>query len=249
MRLRQAILILLLSVLVPTSSAQFVNIPHNARSSAMGGCFVAKTDVGSVSLGYRQGFALAGMADKRLSVIWPTGKIGVVGAMYLHHGNIDYHEQQAAVGYAMHPWPWALVGVGGKWLGIGTSDPHYEPQQWLAVTAFFRASIRHTQVAVVVGSRPWDVTRPYSLHLQAQYLTDGNLLTVMEFEQEDCARVHMGMEYTYEKMVMFRAGIATAPLVATFGLGFRHKMFSVDLGAEVHQVLGITPHTTLTLWL
>ena len=247
MRWRHAILLILLSALPRAVDAQFVSTPLDARSGAMGGCLLVDTDQRMVSVGYRQGFALAGMADKRLTLLWPTGKVGLAAATYMHHGNLDYHEQQASLGYALCATEWLLVGVGATWMNLGTSDPHYEPMHWLAATAYLWASVARTQLSLLAGTRPWDNVHPYRLHLQAQYSVVNNLLTVVEFEIEECARLRMGMEYDYENRVLVRAGMATAPLVATFGIGFRHSMFSIDLGAEVHQTLGITPHTTLTI--
>lgn len=247
MRWRHAILLILLSALPRVVDAQFVSTPLDAHSGAMGGCLLVDTDKRTVSMGYRQGYALAGMADKRLTLLWPTGKVGLAAATYMHHGTLDYHEQQASAGYALHATEWLLVGVGGTWLNVGTSDPHYTPQHWLAATAYLQASVARTQLALLAGTRPWDSMHPYRLHLQAQYAATTHLLTVVEIELEECARARMGMEYDYENRVLVRAGMATAPLVATFGIGFRHKVFCIDLGAEVHQTLGITPHTTLTI--
>lgn len=247
MRWLHAIFLLLLSALPRAVDAQFVSTPLDARGSAMGGCILVDTDQRMVSIGYRQGFALAGMADKRLTLLYPTGKVGLASATYMHHGTLDYHEQQASAGYALRATEWLLVGVGGTWLNVGTSDPHYTPQHWLAATAYLQATIGHTCLSALGGTRPWDATHPFKLHLQAQYSVVSSLLTVVEFEMEECARLRMGMEYNYENRVLLRAGMATAPLLATFGIGFRHNVFRVDLGAEVHQTLGITPHTTLTI--
>lgn len=247
MRWRSAILLIVLSLLSRAVIAQFAPTPLDARSGAMGGCFMADADRRSVDISYRQGFALAGMADKRLSLLWPTGEAGLATATYMHHGNLDYHEQQAAFGYALCPMEWLLVGVGGKWLNVGTSDPYYTPQHWLAATAYMQASLSRTRLAMLVGTRPWDAKRLYRLHMQAQYAVRNNLLTVVELELEECARMRMGMEYDFENRLFFRAGISTAPLVATFGLGIRHHYFNIDLGAETHQTLGVTPHTSIKI--
>lgn len=247
MRWQNVILLILLSVLSRTVYAQIIPTPLDARGSAMGGCIMLDADQRSANVSYRQAFALAGMADKRLTLLWPTGKVGLAVATYLHHGNTDYHEQQASLGYALRPMDWLLVGVGGTWMNIGTSDPHYIPQHWLAATAFLQASMARTRLSLLTGSRPWDTRYPYRLHLQVQYTPLSNMLTVVEFEFEECARLRMGMEYDYEHLLLFRAGIATAPLVATFGIGFRHSLLHIDIGAEVHHILGVTPHTTLTV--
>ena len=73
------------------------------------------------------------------------------------------------------------------------------------------------------------------------------VLTVVEIEKEERMRVRMGMEYDYRGTLFFRAGMATNPMTAAFGVGVRMSRLTVDIGAAVHRVLGITPQTTLTL--
>lgn len=231
-----------------TAVAQYISSPHDARSSAMGGCLLPDLETRHVDLSYRQGFLLAGMSDKRLSLVCPTGKVGVTALQYLHHGNLDYHEQQVSAGYALRPLPWLMVGVAADYLNVGTSDPAYRPQHWLAAVVGASAAIGdRTQVALLAGTRPWDRQHLYRLHAQVQYSPITGLLTVLEGEMEERMRMRMGMEYSYGGTFLFRAGISTAPLIGTFGLGFRHKSFRVDIAAEFHQSLGVTPHTTLLL--
>lgn len=245
---RKALIALLLLSMLPSATAQFLSVPHSARSGAMGGCFLPDSQARHVDIGYRQGFLLAGMADKQISMVWPTGNVGVAVAAYTHHGNLDYHEQQAVAGYAVRPLSWLLTGVAIHYLNLGTSDPHYVPQHWLAAGVYADAALgSHTALALKVGTRPWDSGHPYRLLIQLRHRPAKGLLAVMEGEMEECVRARMGLEYCYENKVFFRTGLATAPLVATFGLGLCYKGLRIDLGAEVHQTLGMTPHTTLSL--
>lgn len=237
-------------LLVPplTVEAQLISSPHNARSSAMGGCLVRELDTRHIDISYRQGFFLAGMADKRLSLVWPMGNMGVATAQYLHHGNLDYHEQQAEVGYALNVTTWMLVGVGAQYLNIGTSDPAYRHQQWLVASVYAQADLnKRTRVVLTTGSMPWYRQRPVRACLQVQYSPVNGVLTVVAGEMEERLRMRIGMEYSFDGPFFFRAGLATAPLIGTFGMGFRSGHFSIDIAAEVHQSLGVTPHTTLSL--
>ena len=242
------VIVFFLLSLSTSATAQFVSVAHNARSGAMGGCLLPNLEERHIDIGYRQGFMLAGMADKQLSVVWPTAETGVALAEYIHHGNIDYHEQQVSAGYALHTWPWLLVGVNVGYLNLGTSDPGYGQWHWLKATAFAQAAVgRRTDIALMAGTRPWDQRHSYSIHLQLLHRPVEGLLTVLEGELEDCARMRFGMEYSYDGTVVFRAGLSTTPLVGTFGLGFHYQRFTIDIAAAVHQTLGITPHTTLSI--
>lgn len=243
-----AALVLILFLLPLAAAAQFSMPPCDARSSALGGTYLFDTDTRHVAVSYRQDFMVAGMADKRLSLVWPTGKVGVAMASYLHHGNIDYHEQQAMVAYAIRPLSWFLVGVGGKYLNVGTSDPWYEPQHWLAAAVYSEFVVgSHARLALVAGSYPWGRYNKWRARLQVQYRPVVGMLTVLEGEMEDRPRVRFGMEYNHRGPFFFRAGLSTVPIIGTFGLGFRYGHFCIDIAAEVHQWLGITPHTTLSV--
>ena len=215
----------------------------------MGGSLIYDLEERCVGVDYRQGFLMAGMADKSLRLVWPTGRTGAVVAHYQHHGNADYHEQQATAGYAIRAAQWLWVGVAARYLHLGTSDGHYPAQQWLAASALLQASLgSHTTLMLTAGSRPWDSVRPYRLHTQALYRPLPQLLTVVEAESEEQTRLRLGMEYCYREQFFLRTGLATRPLLFTFGLGFRQPHYAIDLTVEVHNALGLTPHTSLTLW-
>ena len=56
------------------------------------------------------------------------------------------------------------------------------------------------------------------------------------------------MEYTIVEGWLLRSGLATRPVVLTFGVGARGRYGSIDIAVEVHDALGITPQTSLSLW-
>lgn len=231
-----------------SAKAQFTdNTSHSARNSAMGGVLLYDLDRRQVSIGYRQAFLAKGMADKTLHMVWPTGTGGVT-ADYLHHGNIDYHEQQVGISYALRATRWLTVGVGGRYLHLGTSDGHYRPQQWLGALLLVNADLGgHTSLSLTAGTRPWDTQRPYLLHLVAIYRPLPQLITIVEAESEEHMRMRFGTEYTYRNDYFLRTGFSTHPFVLTFGLGLRYQQCTIDLAVEAHHTLGITPHTSLTL--
>lgn len=215
----------------------------------MGGAVIYDFGERFVGLDYRQGFLMAGMADKSLRLVWPTAQRGAVVADYQHHGNLDYHEQQVEAGYALRATEWLQVGVAARYLHLGTSDGHYPAQQWVAAAALLQATVGdNTVLTLSGGSRPWDAVRPYRLHVQAQYRPLPQLLTVIEGESEERARLRLGLEYCYHEQFFLRTGLATHPMLFTFGLGFRQTHYAIDLAVEVHNALGLTPHTSLTLW-
>ena len=215
----------------------------------MGGVLLYNFQNRSASLSYRQNYLTGGMAYKHLDLVWPTGATGAAVAGYRHYGNLDYHEQQVTGGYAVRAASWLHVGVAMRYLHLGTSDACYRPQQWLAGSVLLHAQAGgSTTLTVAAGSRPWDDSRPYLWHLTATYRPLPQLITVVEAESEERLRFRLGMEYSYRERIFVRTGFATQPVVLGFGLGIRQPHYAIDLAVDVHNVLGITPHTTLTLW-
>lgn len=239
-----------LMALFGTSYGQYTSTAHDARSGAMGGCFMPDDTLRRVSVSYSQAWLLAEMADKGLSVVWPTSRIGTFGARYRHHGGAAFHEQTAAVGYGLRVASWLKAGVAAHYMHVGTDDAYYEAQHWLGAAAAVQATVgSRVCITLAGGTRPWADYSPWQMHVQMAYRPMAHVLAMLELEKEERVRVRMGMEYDYRGTLFFRAGMATNPMTATFGIGVRMSWLTVDIGAGVHRVLGITPQTTLTLWL
>lgn len=246
----KAVLAVALIALCGTAYGQYQNTAHGARSSAMGGCIVPDDTVRRLTVDYRRTYMLAEMSDKGVEAVWPTGRIGIAGASYSRYGSSGYREQNATAGYALRVAPWLKVGVAAHYMHVGTSDAYYEPKQWLAATAGMQATLDgRLYFTLLGGTRPWAIQRPWRAHAQVAYRPASQVLAVVEAESEDRIRMRFGMEYNYSGLLFFRAGFATNPLTAAFGLGVKYRWLSIDIGVETHRVLGMTPHTSLTLWL
>lgn len=216
----------------------------------MGGCFMADDTVRRLTVDYRRPYMLAEMAEKGVSVVWPTGGVGILGAAYRRSGGSSYSEQRATAGYVLRAAPWLKVAVAAQYLHMGTSDAYYEPQQWLAATAAVQAMVGgQVSFTLLGGTRPWDGGHPWRAHAQVAYRPVVQVIAVVEAEAEERMRMRFGMEYHYRGALFFRAGMATNPLTATFGIGMRYRMLSIDICVGTHRTLGITPQTSLTLWL
>jgi len=246
---KQAILFALALVCLPAARAQY-NSPtaQDARSGALGGSLFIDTAVRGVTLDYRCGYLMTELADKSLRLQLPTGASGMALAAYSHHGDATWNEQQLALGYGMRVTSWLRLGVGARWLYRGIGDAHYESHQWVAPSLLVQGKWPRTTLTLLAGTRPWDGQQPWRLHLQAAYRALPQLLTLVEVEQEDRLRLRLGMEYVYAKWCFLRVGMATRPLVCTAGLGVRMRHYSIDLAIGVHDALGITPQTSLSLW-
>ena len=59
-------------------------------------------------------------------------------------------------------------------------------------------------------------------------------------------RLKGAFEYQPIKKFFFRGGIATQPIEMAFGFGYRFKTLQMDLGSSYHQLIGWSPHISLS---
>ncbi len=247
--------LLLAALLVPMwAAAQFAPTARDARSGAMGGCLLMPVDtsVGWATVDWRQGYLMQGMATRNMVAGTRLGNVGHLAAGYSNFGDADYHEQQAVFACGMKVVPWLTLGVYGIYSNIGTSDAHYRQQHWLDGGVVLQvAGIKNIDWGgyFVANSRRWDESRPYGLRAGITYRLVADLLTVVELSVDDCTRLRCGMEYAYRERYFARVGLSTNPLTMTFGLGCRFDRYHIDLGTEVHPVLGLSPQISLGLCL
>lgn len=240
---------LLMLVGIAHASGQFTPVPTSARSSALGGCHVPDTAMRRIGIGYRQGYAMAGMATRMLDAAWNLGDRGRVEAEYTHFGDRIYHEQQASAGYSMRLTDWLSTGIRGRYLRMATDDAHYEARQWLAAEATIQATVgEQLMLYAGGGSRPWDETKPWQARIGVAYRAVEGMTTLLELDSDEQFRLRAGAEYCYRRHYFIRAGLATRPITLTFGLGARLGIYGIDLAIEHHEYLGLTPQISLSLW-
>lgn len=230
------------------AAAQFDPTAQGAREGALGGVVLFDRPGRGVSLDWCRGWMQAELADKGLRMQLPIGARSTLRTAYVHHGNSDYHTQQLAASYALCVNEWLRVGVAARYLHLGTSDARYEPQQWLAPSAAVQATVGRTTLMLLAGTRPWDERSPWRMHLQAAYRPTDRWMAVAEVEREDRLRVRCGVELAVDRRLRLRAGMATRPTLLTFGAGFRLAQWEIDLAAQVHGALGVTPQISVALW-
>ncbi len=231
------------------ASGQFALVPSHARSSALGGCHVPDTAMRRIGAGYRQGYAMAEMATRTMDVVWMLGDRGRVEAEYAHFGDRIYHEQQVVAGYSMWVTDWLSTGLRGRYLRMATGNAHYLPQQWLAAEVSMQAIVGDRLMLYAEGgSRPWDKEKPWMARIGMAYKAVEGLTTLVELDSDECMRLRAGTEYCYREHYFVRMGMATHPIIITFGLGMRRGIYGIDLAVESHEYLGVTPQISISLW-
>ena len=80
------------------------------------------------------------------------------------------------------------------------------------------------------------------------YHLSQKVLVLVETEKNIYSQLRLNgaLEYQPIKKFFFRGGIATQPVEMAFGFGYRLKTIQLDLGSSYHQLVGWSPHISLT---
>lgn len=235
-------------LLCGVSSAQFSPVPFSARSASLGGIHAVDTVSRRISLSYRQGYAMSGLATRMLDAAWTLGNRGRIEAAYSHFGDAIYREHQAVLGYNLRLSDWLSAGIRGGYFCVSTGDAHYEAQQWLAAEAGIQAQLNESLTLYAEGgSRQWDRSKPWLARIGVEYHAVMGLTTVVELDSDEHTRLRAGVEYCYRRHYFLRTGLATRPLTLAFGFGARLGIYGIDLAIERHEYLGFTPQISLSV--
>ncbi len=110
-------------------------------------------------------------------------------------------------------------------------------------------SLLHTP-AVSLGDKSADSRELTPFSGEAGFaweLTDGMTLLGSAVATRERVMIQTGIEYVLFDAFFLRAGLQTDPLLPAFGLGYTYSLFTVDIAAVSHPVLGMQTGIGLTL--
>ena len=269
MKLKTLLIIALLTT--TTAKAQFEFPAISARGNAMGGCITTLEDYWSsvvniaglanfhkieVGIAFHQNYIINNQSYKSLAISIPTKQIGTAIASYTHYGNATYNEQQLIMGYAMHISPYVALGVTFNYLHSHIADTYYEPLN--AISFSTGIQIYPNDKLIIGGSvfNPIQFTlkhynstyTPFIFDLGLSYKLFNNFMCAIEFWKRNNFpfTIKVGLEYTIFKFLYARIGFSTSTQIIGFGLGWNNKNYCIDITAQVHPNLGLSPQISMT---
>ena len=72
------------------------------------------------------------------------------------------------------------------------------------------------------------------------------IFTEGELESEQNAKLKIGLEYKIIEQIQLRTGFSTNPAQNTFGIGYSIKNIQLDVAIKRHQILGYSPHFSVS---
>lgn len=266
-RILLPVLIFLISV--HYTSAQKDNVSIGGKSSAMAGTSVTLTDFWSVhnnqagmayydriaaGIYYENRFLTKEMGLKCFSLVVPVRKAGVFGLNYSNFGYSLYHESKVGLAYAMAFGDKISGGVQLDYIYTHIGEG-YGNKSLITFEAGIRANIYKGLVIAAHVFNPANLKIskntaeriPLIFKIGASYDFAGKALLAAEVEKDLNFKpvFKTGLEYHVSKPIYLRVGIATNPMLYSFGAGFEFSRFRLDIAASYHMVLGFSPQASL----
>lgn len=270
MRKKICFLMLYVSLSVGCMS-QFAFPVVGARAASMGGVSVALSDFWSATdnvaalseldeptfgTALRQNFMLDRLCYKTLAFAVPVSKVGAVGLRYTHFGSAVYSEQRLSALYSQRLGKRVAVAAELDYLYCGTNDVYYDNYHRITfavgtqmyLTPDFTVGFHVFNPFAVALNKAYNQSIPSVVRLGVAYNITSQLLAAVEFEKNLYMRhtIRSGVEYKFLDCFYARLGFSTEPLIYTFGVGVERRRWTVDIGTQVHNALGVSPMVAVT---
>jgi len=250
-----------LSVSIPTIFAWDIAAPVGGKTNSIGNCSVALSEFWSchnnpagfanynniaVGLSYENRFLLRELAYKNIGVIIPFN-IGVIGITASQFGYNHYNENLLGLGLSRSFGPNLKIGLKLDYIFFKYSTDYAKIQ-----TATFELGLQyHINKSLCLGAyifNPINVKLktlnnekiPIIMRIGLSYFVKEDFLITAEVEEnfENDFSYRFGLEYEIYKKIFVRSGFQLRPEIFTFGFGYDYNWFTIDISAQMNQVLG-----------
>ena len=245
------------------------DFPIGARSAGMGNASVSQSDVWSahhnqaglgfvrdISAGvyYENRFLLKELSIKGGVMALPV-KGGTFGLCISNFGYSLYNENKYSLSFAKAFGNKLSAGIAMDYLTTKIAEG-YGSRGVLAAEFGIQAK---PLKGLTIGAHVFNPTRakiadynderlPTIIRFGGDYSFSDKVTVAVETEKDIAKKAifKAGIEYKPVKEFYLRAGVGTNPTLTSFGFGINLKNLKIDVSANYHQTLGISPQIGLT---
>ena len=209
--------------------------------------FLDKTEIG---LSYENKFLLQELSTQSLAFGYHTKSSGNFGLHFQQYGFNLYREMNGGFTYAMKLFDNFAAGVSINYHGIFLAENYGSKNTVSAALGLmyqlnkdFSLGMRVQNLSRAQLAEFTDERLPTNFSLGLLYQISKKALWSIEAEKNLIypMNVKSGIEIQAHEMVAFRIGVNSYPFQSTFGMGLSLKNFQVDLAAQWHTALGLSP--------
>lgn len=258
---------LLSTILIAKSGNE--DFPIGARSSAMGNASASFSDMWSThhnqaGLGFLREAGVGIFHEDRfgINIISIRGgvialpiKVGTFGLCITNFGYKSYSENKYSLSFAKAFGNKFSMGIAMDYLTTKIAEGYGSKSVFAAEVGIIAKPID----GLSIGAHVYNPTRakisdynnerlPTVIRLGADYNFSDKVTLAIETQKDisQKAEFKAGIEYKAVKEFYLRVGIATNPTLSSFGFGLNLRNFKMDISANYHQTLGISPQLGLS---
>ncbi len=218
----------------------------SARNNQGSLAFVRQAEVGAF---YENRFFIKELSQTGFSAVLPIKK-GTFGLTYSSFGYKLYRESQVSLAYGMRLSERIGLGISLDYLNTKIADLYGQAH---AITGSIGVTAKLTD-QITFSSHIYNPFRakitdynkekvPTIFKLGAQYTFSKKVFMIIEAEKTSVQKVNIkgGIEYNPTSIVYIRAGAATYPTQASFGIGVNYQGLKIDVSSMYHSILGLSP--------
>lgn len=207
-----------------------------------------------IGLSYENRFLLKELQTQSVVYAQPLKK-GVMSLGATFYGLDVYRSGRAGFGYSLQLFENLCAGVQMNYQSIHFSSNYNvsrtvtaEAGLYVKITDRWKLGISVFNIGRSKFSRDFDERISTVMRIGSLYQFSEIVRVTIEAEKNVnyLLRLKSGVEYNPLKKVFFRVGVATQPMEYAFGFGYRFSHIQLDLGSAYHQLLGWSPHFTLS---
>ena len=242
--------------------------PVGSRTAALGRCSVALSDFWSIhnnpagvalwkdfsaGIAYENRFLMKELGYKNAAVVLPIN-IGSFGLSVSQFGYDKYNENKIGIAYARSFGPHLRMGIQLDYLLFKFTGDYTRRS-----TATFELGIQSNITddlcvgvylfnSIKVKIKSLNNERvPIIMRLGLSYNLTKDFIATCELEEdfEKNYQAGLGLEYKAVKNFFIRTGIRTYPNVYCLGIGYSYRWITLDVAAEIHQILGVSFQSSL----
>lgn len=264
-------LLLLIIIFISLPKLNFAQgiYPSGARSMSMANASVTLDDVFafqnnpgaigyldeiSFGLSYENRFLLRDLQTQSFAMALPL-KAGIVSLGGHMFGGEGFRTYKVGMGYSLKLADKLAAGIQLNYIGLSLPEGYGSKStisgaiglladitdKWNVGFSVF--NLNRAKLTEFEDDRFSTVAR-----LGSSYKFSDKFLLAVELEKdvEHPARIKSGVEYQVVKQFYLRGGFNTEPMEGSFGIGYTIKGISMNIGSSYHQILGWSPHFSIS---
>lgn len=245
------------------------NSPAGARAAALGNSGVTYKDIWAsfhnqaglaflkepvAGISHERRFMFSELSSNSAAFALPTKESGTFALSVSHFGYKLYNEQKVGLAYAKSFGDKVSAGVQFDYLGTSIAEGYGSKsaftveagiQAMLVKNLWLGAHIYNPNKAKLADYNKEKIPSVLSLGLNYSFSDKVNIGVETKKDLDAAAIIKAGIEYHPVKQLYLRGGIATDPLLSSFGFGLVLQNFVIDVAAAYHQNLGFSPNISL----